>query len=304
MFDIFFLQQVVNGLSLGLVYALMAIGFTLIFGVLNVVNFAHGEVYMLGAFAGLIVIQAFAPPLAAVLFIVVAVGLLSGVLLERIAFRPLRRFVDEASLKSKAIREATLLSSLAVSIVVRELVSNSFGSNMQLIPQEYLLIDPIEIGGITFASGQFVIFGFALLMLLGLQWFLFRTQAGLSVRAVASNLTGALHVGINIERTIITTFALGAMLGAVSGFLVGLYTGNIFPHMGFAPGVKAFVAMVMGGLSSIPGAIICALLLGLSESIATEYIPQGWTELITYGLLLATLLFFPQGIFGGQRERV
>ncbi|WP_213991833.1 branched-chain amino acid ABC transporter permease [Sodalis sp. dw_96] len=304
MFDAFFFQQVVNGLSQGLVYALMAIGFTLIFGVLNVVNFAHGELYMLGAFAGLLVIQAFAPPLIAVLLLVVAVGLVSGVLLERIAFRPLRRFADEASLKSKAIREATLLSSLAISIVVRELVSNLFGSNMQTIPQQYLLMTPITLGPLTFASGQFVIFGFALAMLLALQWFLFYTRSGLSVRAVASNLTGALHVGIDIQRTIVLTFMLGAALGAVSGFLVGLYTGNIFPAMGFGAGIKAFVAMVMGGLNSIPGAIICALILGLSEAIATEYIPQGWADLISYGLLLLTLLFFPNGIFGGRRERV
>jgi branched-chain amino acid transport system permease protein len=259
---------------------------------------------MLGAFAGLLLIQAFAPPLIAVLLFVVAVGLLSGVLLERIAFRPLRRFADEASLKSKAIREATLLSSLAISIVVRELVSNLFGSNMQLIPQNYLLMTPITLGPLTFASGQFVIFGFALAMLLALQWFLFHTRSGLSVRAVASNLTGALHVGIDIQRTIVMTFMLGAALGAVSGFLVGLYTGNIFPAMGFSAGIKAFVAMVMGGLNSIPGAITCALILGLSEAIATEYIPQGWADLITYGLLLLTLLVFPRGIFGGVRERV
>ncbi|XBS71249.1 branched-chain amino acid ABC transporter permease [Acerihabitans sp. KWT182] len=304
MFDAFFFQQVVNGLSQGLVYALMAIGFTLIFGVLNVVNFAHGELYMLGAFAGLWVIQTFAPPLVAVLLLVAAVGLVSGVLLERIAFRPLRRFADEASLKSKAIREATLLSSLAISIVVRELVSNLFGSNMQTIPQQYLLMTPVTLGPLTFASGQFVIFGFALAMLLALQWFLFYTRSGLSVRAVAGNLTGALHVGINIQRTIVLTFMLGAALGAVSGFLVGLYSGNIFPAMGFGAGIKAFVAMVMGGLNSIPGAIICALILGLSEAIATEYIPQGWADLISYGLLLLTLLFFPNGIFGGRRERV
>ena len=172
MFDAFFLQQLVNGLSIGLVYALMAIGFTLIFGVLNVVNFAHGEVYMIGAYAGLLLITSFAPPLFAVIFGVLAVGALTGLGLERIAFRPFRRFRDEASLKSKAMREATLLSSLAMSIVVREVVEKIFGSNMQIIPQEYLLIQPIEIGPISFASGQFLIFGLSLVMLLALQYLL------------------------------------------------------------------------------------------------------------------------------------
>src|SRR5674476_328942 len=170
MFDAFFVQQLINGLSIGLVYALMAIGFTLIFGVLNVVNFAHGEVYMIGAYAGLLLITSFAPPLFAVIFGVLAVGALTGLGLERIAFRPFRRFRDEASLKSKAMREATLLSSLAMSIVVREVVEKIFGSNMQIIPQQYLLIQPIEIGPLSFASGQFLIFGLSLVMLLGLQY--------------------------------------------------------------------------------------------------------------------------------------
>lgn len=130
MFDIFFVQQLVNGLSIGLIYALVAIGFTLIFGVLNVVNFAHGEVYMIGSFAGLMAITSFAPPLFAVILIATAAGALAGFGLERIAFRPFRRFRDEASLKSKAIREATLLSSLAISIIVREITEKIFGSNM------------------------------------------------------------------------------------------------------------------------------------------------------------------------------
>ena len=143
------LQQVVNGLSIGLVYALMAIGFTLIFGVLNVVNFAHGEVYTVGAFAGLLVITALAPPLWLVLLLVLLSGGIAGWVLERIAFRPFRRFRDEASLKSKAMREATLLSSLAVSIIVREALELKFSGEMQTIPQAYLLQSPIQLGPIT-----------------------------------------------------------------------------------------------------------------------------------------------------------
>ena len=302
--DIFFVQQLINGLAQGLVYALMAIGFTLIFGVLNVVNFAHGEVYMLGAFVGLLVIQVWAPPLVAVILVVVVVGLLLGVGLERVAFRPFRRFNDEASLKSKALREATLLSSLAISIFVRELTQTYFGSEMQAIPQRYLLMTPIKIGALNLVSGQLVILGVGLLMFLVLQYTLFHTRVGLSIRAVANNLSGATHVGINVGQTIIATFVIGSILGAVSGALVGLYTGNIYAQMGFAPGIKAFVAMVMGGLSSIPGAVISALVHGDSESIATQFISQGWSDLISYGLLVLTLLVFPRGLFGGSDERV
>ena len=302
-FDIFLLQQVINGLSIGFVYALMAIGFTLIFGVLNVVNFAHGEVYTIGAFIGLMVITALAPPLVAVVPLVLAAGALSGVGLERLAFRPFRRFTDEASQKSRAMREATLLSSLAVSIIAREIMMHIFGGDMQGVPSDYLLQRPVAIGPIMVATGSLVIFATSAVMLGALQFLLYRTQTGLGIRAVSNNQLGARYVGIDTDRTIVTTFAVGSMLGATAGILVGLYDGAISPHMGFAPGVKAFVAMVMGGLSSIPGAVACALLLGVSESIATEFLSSGWKDLITYSLLVITLVFFPQGIFGHGRER-
>jgi branched-chain amino acid transport system permease protein len=303
-FDIFFFQQLVNGVAIGLVYALMAIGFTLIFGVLNVVNFAHGEVYMIGAYAGLLAITAFAPPLFVVVLIALAAGALTGFGLERIAFRPFRRFRDEASLKSKAMREATLLSSLAVSIIAREAVEIIMGSNMQPIPQQYLLLQPVQIGSLTFASGQFLIFGVSVVSLATLQWLLNRTRIGLSIRAVANNPIGAMYVGINTNRTIIATFIIGSMLGAVAGILVGLYQGTIFPGMGFTPGIKAFVAMVMGGLNSIVGAVACAMILGVSEALATNFIAQGWADLIAYSFLVITLVFFPTGLFGAARERI
>ena len=304
MFDIFFVQQLVNGLSVGFIYALMAIGFTLIFGVLNVVNFAHGEIYMIGSYAGWLAITYFAPPLFVVILIALAIGALAGFSLERIAFKPFRRFRDEASLKSKAMREATLLSSLAISIIVREVAEKIFGSNMQTIPQEYLLLTPIEIGPLSFASGQFLIFGLSIVMLGGLQWLLKRTRVGLAIRAVANNPMGATYVGINTERTIIATFIIGSTLGATAGLVVGLYQGAIFPAMGFAPGIKAFVAMVMGGLSSIGGAVVCALILGVAEAVTTSFFAQGWGDLVAYVFLIITLIFFPTGLFGGGRERV
>lgn len=303
MFDIYFVQQIVNGVSVGLVYALMAIGFTLIFGVLNVVNFAHGEVYTIGAFAGLMLITWAAPPLLAVVLFVLAIGAVTGIGLERLAFKPFRRFRDEASLRSRAMRESTLLSSLAVSIVAREAMTRIFGANMQTIPQVYLLQKPISIGGLAITNGDLIIFCSSLVMLCGLQFLLFRTRLGLSIRAVSNSPLGAQFVGVDTDRAIIATFAIGSMLGAAAGILVGLYDGNIAPQMGFAPGIKAFVAMVMGGLSSIPGAVICALILGVTESITTEFFASGWQDLVAYGFLIITLIFFPQGLFGVGRER-
>ena len=181
------LQQVVNGLSIGLVYALMAIGFTLIFGVLNVVNFAHGEIYTIGAFAGLLLITALQPPLWLLLVGVLLSGGLAGVVLERLAFRPFRRFRDEASLKSKAMREATLLSSLAVSIIVREALELKFSGEMQTIAQSYLLQSPIQLGPVTITDGNLIIFALSAAMLVALQYVLYRTRIGLGIRAVSNN---------------------------------------------------------------------------------------------------------------------
>ena len=298
------LQQVVNGLSIGLVYALMAIGFTLIFGVLNVVNFAHGEVYTVGAFVGLLFITALAPPLWLVLLLVLMGGGIAGYVLERLAFRPFRRFRDEASIKSKAMREATLLSSLAVSIIVREALELKFSGEMQTIAQAYLLQTPIQLGPVTITDGNLIIFGLSLAALGALQYVLYRTRIGLGIRAVSNNVLGAQFVGIDTGRTITATFVVGSMLGAIAGIMVGLYQGAIFPHMGFEPGVKAFVAMVMGGLSSIPGAVACALILGVSESVATQFFSDGWKALVSYSFLLLTLWFFPSGIFGSKKEKM
>jgi len=303
MIDIYFIQQIINGLSIGLVYALIAIGFTLIFGVLNVVNFAHGEVYTIGAFAGLMLISWIAPPVLAIVLMVLAAGAFVGIGLERLAFRPFRRFRDEASLKSRAMREATLLSSLAVSITAREVMNLAFGSQMQTIPHAYLLQRPIVFGQLSITVGDLVIFVASALMLASLQFMLFRTRIGLSIRAVSNSPLGARYVGIDTDRAIVATFAIGSMLGAAAGILVGLYDGMITPQMGFAPGIKAFVAMVMGGLSSIPGAVICALILGVSESVATEFLASGWKDLVSYSFLIVTLVFFPQGLFGVGRER-
>lgn len=300
----YYLQQVVIGLSLGTTYALMAIGFTLIFGVLNVVNFAHGEVYTIGAYAGLLAIVTLAPPLVAVLLAALAAGALAGIALERAGFRPFRRFTDEASLKSRAMREATLLSSLALSIVVREALELVYGSQLQTIPPGWLLNAPIALGELRLSSGDVVILGVAALMLAGLQIVLTRTPVGLAIRAVSNNALGARYVGIDTDRTIVWTFVVGSMLGAVAGLLVGLYYGAIYPAMGFTPGLKAFVAMVMGGLSSIPGAVICALILGVCESLATTAASSVWSDMVAYAFLLATLVFFPRGLFGGARERV
>ena len=298
------LQDLVNGVSAGLCYALVAIGFTLIFGVLSAVNFAHSEVYMLGAFAGLFIALAMSPPLVVLLLIVAAIGAALGMGLERIAFRPLRRARDEASLKSRALREATLLSSLAIGIIVREVTEIAFGGDMQPVPDRLMINDPIPWGDVVFVRGDFIIFATACATLVGLQVLLRRTRIGLGVRAVSDDLLGALYSGVNANSVILWTFAIGSAIGAIAGLLVGLYYGVINPYMGFTPTLKAFVAMLMGGLTSIPGAVACAILIGLCESFTTEFVSSRWVGIVPYVLLLVTLVFFPGGLFGRRAERV
>jgi branched-chain amino acid transport system permease protein len=298
------LQQVANGLGLGFVYALIAIGLTLIFGVLNVVNFAHGEVYTLGAFAGVALVTLAPLPLPVLLAAACLAGAAAGWALERAAFRPLRRFRDEASQKSRLLRESTLLSSLALSIVVKEALDLWFGGAMLPIPPQVLLQSPIRLGPVVLTDGLLLIVACSVGALLFLQWVLRRTATGLSIRAVASNRLGAQHTGVDIDRTVVMTFVLGSALGGLGGLLVGLYDGSVFPGMGFNPGVKAFIAMVMGGLTSLPGAVLCALLLGVSEAVATDLVGSGWKEVVPYLLLLVTLWLFPRGLFGGAKERV
>jgi branched-chain amino acid transport system permease protein len=302
--DIFFLQSIVNGISVGLSYALVAIGFTLIFGVLRAINFAHSEVYTLGAFGGLVLITTFGPPLLAVVFFVAAIGAAAGLTLERVAFRPFRRAKDETSLRSPALREATLISSLAVGIIVREVIEIEFGGAMQPIPQDALLNTPVMLNPIIVSNGDLVIAATAILMLCGLLFLFKRTNIGLSIRAVADDLTGALCIGVNANAVIVWTFVIGSTFGAISGLLIGLYYGAIFPLMGFTPTIKAFVAMIMGGVNSVVGAVVCALLLGIVENISVQFVSTRWVDGIAYGLLLITLVFFPRGLFSRSVDRV
>jgi branched-chain amino acid transport system permease protein len=302
--DTFLLQGLINGLSIGLNYGLVAIGFTLIFGVLRAVNFAHGEIYTLGAFAALLAVNTFSPPLAVLILIAALVGAVSGWSLERLAFRPFRRARDETSLRSAALREATLISSLAAGIIVREALEHRFGGEMQQVPAERMINQPIMLEPVFLTNGDIIIAVSAFAMLGILVYMIKHTALGLSIRAVADDPTGALCSGVNVNRAVVYTFAIGSSFGAVAGVLIGLYYGAIFPYMGFAPTLKAFICMIMGGMTSIWGALVCAIALGIIESLAVGVVSTRWVDGIAYLLLLVTLLFFPRGLFGQGVSRV
>jgi branched-chain amino acid transport system permease protein len=301
MIDTFILGQLVIGASVGMTYSIVAIGLTLIYRVLSAVNFAHGEAYTLGAFATLIAATALKVPLWAAVPLVLVVGAVFGWGVERAAFRPFRKLSDEASLKSRAVREATLLSSFAVGLIVREGLDQVYHGEWMAIPSEYLLGNPLAFGGIRVSVGEVTIAAVSIAMLVALQFLLFRTRIGVAIRAVASNLVGAQLSGIDIDRVVVAVFVVGSVLGAVAGMVVSLAYGNVQSFMGLGVVIKAFVAMVIGGLTSLPGAVAAGVLIGLAEATAGIFLPSAWTEMVAYVLLLLTLLFLPQGLFGGRR---
>ncbi len=302
MIDTFLLAQLAIGFSVGMTYAVVAIGFTLIYRVLTAVNFAHGEVYTLGAFTVLVGATSLQIPLWSILPLVVLVGALAGWGIEFAGFRLFRRFADEASLKSRAVREATLLSSLALGIIIRELLDIAYKGEWQSLPDTYRLGDALNLGGISVSIGEAVIAVTSIAMLLALQLMLHRTRLGIAIRAVSSNMLGAQFSGIDITRVVVAVFIVGSVLGAVAGMVVSLAYGAIQSYMGLTVVIKAFVAMVIGGLTSLPGAVAAGVLIGLAEATAGMFVPTAWAEMVAYVLLILTLVFMPQGLFG-RRQR-
>lgn len=282
-------------------YAVVAIGFTLIYRVLTAVNFAHGEIYTIGAFTILIGATTLNLPLWSIIPLVVLVGGLAGYGVELAGFRLFRRYTDEASLKSRAVREATLLSSLALGIVIREVLDLIYKGDWKALPENYRLSSSLDLGGVYISTGEVVIAVVSIVMLVALQLLLHRTGIGIAIRAVSSNMIGAQFSGININRVVIAVFIIGSVLGAVAGMVVSLAYGAIQSYMGLTVVIKAFVAMVIGGLTSLPGAVIAAVMIGVAESVAGIFLPSAWTEMVAYMLLILFLIFLPNGLFGRRR---
>jgi branched-chain amino acid transport system permease protein len=301
MIDTFVIGQLAIGVSVGMTYAVVAIGFTLIYRVLTAINFAHGEVYTLGAFTILVGATTLKLPLWAIVPLVIAVGALAGWGIELAGFRLFRRYTDEASLKSRAVREATLLSSLALGIIIRELLDLVYRGEWQALPESYRLSQSLDIGGVYISVGELLIAGVSIVMLALLQYLLHRTRIGIAIRAVSSNMIGAQFAGININRVVVAVFIVGSILGAVAGMVVALAYGAIQSYMGLTVVIKAFVAMVIGGLTSLPGAVVAGILIGVAEATAGIFVPSAWTEMVAYVLLILTLIFLPKGLFGRRR---
>ena len=298
-FDVFLLQQLLNGLAQGLVYALIAIGFTLIFGVLNVVNFAHGEIYMLGAFIALISFLAgtqfggVEAPMGLLLALVCTMVLtgLWGWAVERLAYRPLRN----------APKLAPLISAIGMSVVLQNITQITQGARVKPLP-------PVIRGGLTLMEQdglsvglsylQISIMVLTLVLMLVFTWIITRTPLGRAQRATEQDRKMAQLLGINVDRIISATFVIGATLAAVAGFMVTLYYGVIDFYIGFLAGIKAFTAAVLGGIGSLPGAMLGGLLIGLIESLWSGYFSIEYKDVAAFTILVLVLLFRPTGLLG------
>ena len=264
------LQQIINGLTTGSVYAVVALGYTMVYGVIQLINFAHGEVVMIGAMVAFSVITSLAgsglPPLVIVLAGVMAAipsCMVMGYLLERVAYRPLRH----------APRLAPLITAIGMSIILQHLALLAWGRNPLAFPQ---IMDNrvFGIGGAAISSVQIAIILLSLAMMAGLSWFVYRTRFGIAIRATAENVHIAGLMGVNANRVIAATFVIGAGLGAVAGVMYGSYYGIAHYTMGFSLGLKAFSAAVLGGIGNIAGAMLGGILLGLVEALGTGYVGE------------------------------
>jgi len=297
-----FLQQLVNGITWGSIYALIALGYTMVYGILRLINFAHGDVYMVGAFvaffaARLVGAPGPVSPVAAVLVLLTAMAAcaLLGMGIERGAYKPLR----------KSPRLTALITAIGVSLLLENLGIIVFGPDPKFFPQ---IVAPRQmelIHGVLVGRHQIIILGVSLLLMTLLQLVVLKTKIGKAMRAVSFNRQAASLMGISTDNVITFTFAIGSALAAAAGVLVGLSNPKIDPLMGIMPGIKAFVAAVLGGIGNIPGAMVGGLLMGIAEVMVVGYVSSTFRDAIAFALLIVILLVKPTGLFGtGMAEKV
>jgi branched-chain amino acid transport system permease protein len=298
-----FFQQLVNGLSVGSIYALIALGYTMVYGVLKLINFAHSEIFMIGAFAGFYAAVAlgYDPEVGAasfsivlalvVLMIAMATAALLGVTIERAAYRPVRH----------APKLTPLITAIGVSLLLQNLGLLVFSATPRPFPS-IVAEERWDIGGVILTNIKVVIFGVSLALMVGLHLLVQKTWLGKSMRAVSVNLAAARLMGISVNRVIALTFAVGSSLAAAGGILFGLDQLRIEPTMGVLVGLKAFVAAVLGGIGNIPGAVLGGLLIGVAEQMTAGYISADYRDAITFVILIGVLLVRPEGLLGVVKQ--
>ena len=297
--DVLF-QQIVNGLSLGGIYALIALGYTMVYGIIELINFAHGDVYTLGTFFSLAILGALGvagevhgPALLGVVLVTILGAMLLcgivGVLIERLAYRRLRN----------APRLAPLITAIGMSFILQNVMQLWRGPSPVPFPQ--VIPNPsLVLGGVEISAKQGLVIALAIVMMVALQLFIRNTRLGKAMRATAQDRDAAQLMGINVNTTIALTFLIGSALAGAAGFVSGVYYGTTWFFNGFEAGLKAFTAAVLGGIGNIAGAMLGGFSIGLIEAVATQYIPQGaqWSNVVVFSVLVLVLIFRPSGLLG------
>ncbi len=302
-----FVQQLVNGLTIGSIYALIALGYTMVYGILRLINFAHGDIYMVGAYAGFILANAlgFAASPSIFGFAITLLGSMAiaaalGMAIERFAYRPVRKFS----------KMTTLITAIGMSLFIEYLFVFIFSGTPKAFPQLLPNEGYTLFGNAKISTSQISIFVISILLMIALQYIIFYTKVGKAMRAVSYNLTSAKLMGINTDFVISFTFALGSALAAAGGVLTAQYNPKIDPLMGIMYGLKAFVAAVLGGIGNIPGAVLGGLLIGAAETLVVGYggyigIPSTYRDAVAFAILILVLLIRPAGLLGSNvQEKV
>lgn len=295
-----FVQQLINGLTIGSIYALIALGYTMVYGILRLINFAHGDIYMVGAYAGFMIAVKLgfaANPsmvgLGVTLIGTMVIAALIGMAIERFAYRPVRKYS----------RMTTLITAIGMSLLLENLFVVIFSPTPRSFPTLMTNKNYTLFGNAAISKTQLLIFVVSVALMILLQWIVYRTRVGTAMRAVSFNINSAKLMGINTNFIIAFTFALGSALAAAAGVLTAQYNPKIEPLMGILTGLKAFVAAVLGGIGNIPGAVLGGLLIGAAETLVVGYgqnigIPSTYRDAVAFAILILVLLFRPSGLLG------
>ena len=289
-----FLQQIVNGLSLGSTYALIALGYTMVYGIIKLINFAHGDIYMLGAYIGFAVITKLGLGFFPALIIAMVLCAIIGILTERIAYKQLRN----------SARITLLITAIGVSFFMEYVMVYFVGANVRAFP-DIIPKTQYHLGNVVINLQQIVILCTTIALMVLLQFVVHKTKIGKAMRAVSADRDAAELMGINVNRTISATFAIGSALAGAGGVMVGMFYNSINPLMGMMPGLKAFVAAVFGGIGIIPGAMIGGFGIGLIETLVSGYGSSMYKDAVVFAILILVLIFKPAGLLGkNTREKV
>ncbi len=281
-----FLQQLVNGLTVGSIYALVALGYSMVYGVLQIVNWAHADVLMVGTFIGLIMVTQLHLPVLAMILLAAAATAVIGMMVERLAYRPI-----------KVNRQmAVLVSALGVSVFLQNFAQLVFGTSTK--PLTTITKVPYTVGSISFTNIQIIIGIITAVMLAFLYLLVYKTKIGVAMRACSVSIQNSKLMGINTNFIISMTFGLGAFMAGIAGICIGTYYNAVYPTMGYLLGMKAFSAAILGGIGSIPGAVVGGLLIGVIESLGAGYISSGYRDAYAFIVMIAILLIRPSGILG------